>query len=280
MSNLIKSSHVISLDDLKRLEIMQRILPVSQNISESGVDSEGNPTIDVETQTLTDRIISDAEQTAQQILQQAQEAAAGIRAAAEQEAEAWWQSRREEDELFREEVNRQGYDEGYHIGVKQAEEDLKLDWEARLHSAQAIVEKAYETKETLITEGESFLVELSCSIAEKIINRKLSEAPEMAMKLFEQALSRRKEQGVIVLCVSPAQFAFVQAAKDELIVTLDSQADLQIVPDSSVKDGGCIVRSSFGSIDARVDTQLEAIREQLLKVAAHGAEEAMHDANP
>jgi flagellar assembly protein FliH len=93
------------------------------------------------------------------------------------------------------------------------------------------------------------------------------------MKLFEKALMRRKEKGVIVLCVAPSQFAHVQAAKDELIVLLDSQAELQIIPDSSIKEGGCIVRSAYGSIDARVDTQLEAIREQLLRVAAHGAGE-------
>jgi flagellar assembly protein FliH len=280
LSNLIKSSHVISLDDLKRLELIQRISPIQQNISESGVDSEGNQSIDVETQTLKQRIIGDAEQTAQNIILQAQAAASEIRAAAELEAESWWQSRREEDKTYLQELSRQGFDEGYRIGAAQAEEDIKLQWADRLQEAQAIVERAYETKEKIISEGESFLVELSCSIAEKILNRKLAKSPEMSMKLFEKALARRKEQGVIVLCVSPSQFAHVQAAKDELIVMLDSQAELQIVPDSSIKEGGCIVRSAYGSIDARVDTQLEAIREQLLRVAAHGAGEGYQDDAP
>jgi flagellar assembly protein FliH len=280
LSNLIKSSHVISLDDLKRLELIQRISPIRQNISDSGVDSEGNQTIDVETQTLNERIIGDAEQTAKDIILQAQAAALEIRAAAEREAESWWQSRREEDETYLQELNRQGFDEGYRIGAAQAEEDLKLQWADRLHEAQTIVEHAYVTKEQMINEGEFFLVELSCSIAEKILNRKLAKSPEMSMKLIEKALARRKEQGVIVLCVSPSQFAHVQAAKDELIVLLDSQAELQIVPDSSIKEGGCIVRSAYGSIDARVDTQLEAIREQLLKIAAHGSEEGYQDDAP
>jgi flagellar assembly protein FliH len=280
LSNLIKSSHVISLDDLKRLELIQKISPIRQNILESGVDSEGNQMIDVETQTLKERIIGDAEQTAQDIILQAQAAALEIRTAAELESETWWQSRRDEDETYRQEVNRQGFDEGYRIGAAQAEEDLKLQWADRLLEAQAIVERAYETKEKVINEGESFLVELSCSIAEKILNHKLADSPEMSMRLIEKALARRKEQGIIVLCVSPSHFAHVQASKDELIVLLDSQAELQIVPDSSVKEGGCIVRSAYGSIDARVDTQLEAIREQLLRVAAHGAEEGYQDDAP
>ncbi|QMV40172.1 flagellar assembly protein FliH [Cohnella cholangitidis] len=280
MSNLIKSSHVVSLDDLKRLELIRRITPSPQNISESGVDGEGNETIDVETQSLKDRILADAEEAAQQILQQARADAAEIRDKAGKEIEDWWQSRREEDSQVREEASRQGYDEGYEAGSRQAEEVLHQNWASRLQEAQTIVEQAYAAKETVITEGESFLVELSCSIAEKIISRKLSKAPEMSMKLFEKALARRREQGVIVLCVAPSQFAYVQAAKDELAMILDAQAELQIVPDSSIKEGGCIVRSAFGSIDARVDTQLEAIREQLLKVASHRIEEGDNIAAP
>ncbi|RED66026.1 flagellar assembly protein FliH [Cohnella lupini] len=280
MSNLIKSSHVVSLEDLRRLEFIRKITADPQNISDSGVDGEGNQTIDVETQSLKDRIIADAEQTAKQILLQAQAEASDIRERATAEAEVWWQSRREEDDRHREEASREGYDEGYQVGAGQAEADAQQQWESRLHEAQAIVERAYATKEAVIAEGEAFLVELSCSIAEKILNRKISKAPEMSMKLFEKALSRRKEQGVIVLCVSPSQYAYVEAAKDELIVALDAQAELQIVPDSSIKEGGCIVRSSFGSIDARIDTQLEAVKEQLLKVVAHGSKESDNDVAP
>jgi flagellar assembly protein FliH len=275
LSNLIKSSHVVSLEDLKKLELARMISPILHKSSESAVESEGDSALDVETQSLKDRVLSDAEQTAQQILLQAQAAADELLAGARQEAEDWWQSRRTEDAQFREEAHTEGYTEGYKAGELQAEADLSQNWVSRLEEAQAIVEQAYKTKEEVIVEGEAFLVELSCSIAEKIMSRKLPKAPELSMKLFEKALSRRKEQGVIVLCVSPSQFAYVQAAKDELVMQLDSQAELQIVPDSSIKEGGCVVRSAFGSIDARVDTQLEAIREQLLRVTAHSSEEGI-----
>lgn len=280
MSNLIKSAHVVSLEDLKRLELISRIFPEQQNISGFDNTGEGNAEPDVETQSLRDRILQDAEQTAQTILQQAQQAARQIRADAEAEAEKWWETRREEDGRLREETRRQGFEEGYAAGAAEAEQEAVRQWESRLRDAQAVVEQAYITKNKVIAEAEAFLVELSCAIAEKIIGEKLAEAPEKAIAMFANALSRRKEQGVIVLCVSPSQFAFVQAAKDELLTSLDAQAELQIVPDSGVKEGGCIVRSAFGSIDARVDTQLESIREQLLRVAAHAAEEGSRDAAP
>ncbi|WP_027084301.1 FliH/SctL family protein [Cohnella panacarvi] len=280
MSNLIKSSHVVSLEDLKKVEIMQKLAVAPQNISRSDGVSEGNQKPDVETQSLKDRILSDAEDAAQAIIAGAMEEAERIRAQARQDADSWWQSRREEDDQYREEVAKQGYEEGYLAGTEDAAKSLAMEWDGRMQEAQAIVTQAYATKESVIAEAERFAVELSCSIAEKILVQELTEAPELAIKLFGQALSRRKEQGVIVLCVSPKQFAFVQAAKEELVASIDSQAELQIVPDASVSEGGCIVRSAFGSIDARVDTQLEAIKQQLLRIADHSAEEGAPDEAP
>jgi flagellar assembly protein FliH len=265
------------LEDLKRLELTRQYVRLKQNISGSDETSEGNAATDVETQSLKERILMDAEQTAQEMLGQAREAAEAIRAAAQDEAEAWWQTRREQDAAVSEEARQSGYDEGYRAGAGQAEQDVRLEWADRMQESRNMIEQAYIAKERVIAEAETFLVELSCSVAEKLVSRQLSGAPELAITLFAQALSRRKEQGVITLCVSPSQFAFVQAAKDELSLALDSQAKLQIVPDSGVGEGGCIVRSAFGTIDARIDTQLSAIREELLRVAAHAAEEANAD---
>lgn len=273
MSNLIKSPHVISLEDLKRIEILQKIAILPQKKSHGDGGSEGNDELDVETQSLKDRILADAESTAQAMLAGAREEAERIRAEAAREAEAWWQARREEDERHREEQARLGYEDGYRAGAEEAGQALAREWEGRMNEARHVVEQAYVAKEAVIAEGERFAVELSCAIAEKIVGQSLADAPELSLGMFGQALARRKEQGVITLCVAPQQFAFVQAAKEELIGSLDSQAELQIVPDSSVKAGGCIVRSAFGSIDARVDTQLEAIKQQLLRIAAHAAEE-------
>jgi flagellar assembly protein FliH len=60
---------------------------------------------------------------------------------------------------------------------------------------------------------------------------------------------------------------YIQDARDELVLHVDSQAELQIIPDSSVTDMGCVVRSSFGSIDARIDTQLQEIKHALRQIA-------------
>ncbi|CAI6026669.1 FliH/SctL family protein [Cohnella sp. JJ-181] len=272
MSNLIKSSHVISVDELKRLE---QIRFVAQQSKIGGEDANGSGEPDAETLELKDRILADAEETARHILQDAAEQARQVQADAESDAAAWWDARRAEDAAFIEEEKRRGYEEGFASGTEQAEHQAQARLEQMLAEAERIVTQAYEAKARIIAEAERFVVELSCSIAGKIVRGTLEGASEMAIDMMKQALARRKERGTITLCVAPEQFEFVEAAKDELALAVDSQAELQIVPDPTVRGGGCVIRSAYGSIDARVDTQLESIRDELLQIAAHTESEGM-----
>lgn len=271
MSNLIKSSHVISLEDLKRIEQL-RMATRPQIISDAAGETEGDSSIDVETQSMKDRILQDAQQLADDMIREARESADQIRKQAADEAEEWWRSRRQEDEQTREAARQAGYEEGFRQGSEQAERQVASEWEQKLQEAGRIVQQAYEVKENVIAEAEQFLVELSCRIAAKVLGRQIEEAPELTLEMIARALSRRKEQGVITLCVAPSQLTLVQAAKAELARAIDSQASLQIVPDPNVDVGGCVIRSAFGSVDARIDTQMTAIQNELLRVAAHSAE--------
>jgi len=273
LSNLYKSSQVITLEELKRLEVERRMqASLRHSVSDRGTGPEGGGILPPDVEAERNQVLRDAERLAGKILQEAREEADRLKAAAQAEIEAWWQARREEDAVRTEEARRAGHEEGYREGLRLAEEEVRRQWEERLAQARELVEQAYRAKENIIAESERFLVDLACGIAGKIVGKQLADAPELALRLIAEALSRRKEQGVIPLCVSPDQFAFVHAARDELASVMDSQAELHILPDPAVKNGGCIVRSSFGSIDARVDTQLAAIREALLQVAAAGEE--------
>ena len=136
-----------------------------------------------------------------------------------------------------------------------------------IEEAAAVLHRAQEEKQRRIAESESFLVELSCDIAEKIIGKQLTLESAWKKDLVKQMLSRKREQGLITLCVSPKSYSFMQDAREELRLVLGPNSDLQVIPDLTVKDDGCIIRSEYGSIDARIDTQLQEIKQKLLQAA-------------
>ena len=267
MSNLIKSSHVVSLDDLKRLELIRKFQPAARPQEGAG---PGGP--DAQTSALREQILRDAEAEAEERIRQAAEQAEQMKRSAEEEIGQWWQERRAQDLEIAESARRDGYEQGYAEGRAEAEEAVRQEWTGRIAEAKALLEEAYRIKEQIIQEAEPFLIELSVAIAGKIVDHELERSPEWVIELIRKSLERRREQGVITLCVAPAQLSFVLAARDELELAVDSQAELQIVPDPTVADRGCVIRTSFGSIDARIDTQLEEIKRALLQAAAEAGE--------
>ncbi|MDF2924725.1 MAG: flagellar biosynthesis protein [Paenibacillaceae bacterium] len=279
MSRIIKPQFYISLDDKKEINVTA--YPLSRDIVHESVTV---PPVTAEQEeelrellAMKDRILDDAEKVAEEQVGLAFQEAAAVREQAQAEIEDWWQQRRSLDAQAKEDGRQEGLEQGYQQGLAQAEEQVLAHYEAMLAEARTLLTQAYDMKRQIIQESEPFLIELSTAIAGKIIHQELTLNPELIIGMTRSTLSRRREKGHITLCVSPSQFAFFRDSREELLLSLDSQAELQILPDSSVGEHGCVVRTEFGSVDARVDTQLKEIKQalqQLSMESGEGVEEA------
>lgn len=276
MSKIIKPQFYISLDDIKEINVSP--LPLPKNPAH---DSIVNPVTKQEEEELRellavkDQILQDAESVAESQIRQAMEEGEALREAAQADIESWWQERRSMDLQAEEEARQDGFEKGFQQGQEQAQVQVLEQYDGLLGEARAVLEQAYDMKRQIIQESEPFLVELATAIAEKIILQELSANPEWIIGMTRSVLARRREKGIITLCVSPNQFAYIRDARDELLLSVDSQAELQILPDSTVGEHGCVVRTAFGSVDARVDTQLKEIKLALqqLSMEPHEGEE-------
>lgn len=273
LSNLIKSSHVMTLEELKKLRINNQYFTNEPSASEPDVEVPEEEKLDEATISLKEQIIADAMAAAEARIKEAAEECEKMLQDAEQQIEVWWLEKRNEDEQLKQLHKQEGYEAGFQQGLEEAHAKVEQQWEQNLSEASSILKEAYRTREQIIQEAEPFIVELSCSIAEKVIDKQLSLEPDMVLDIITRTLSRRREQGEIILCVAPSSLSFVQAAREELNATIDSQAELVIIPDATVKDHGCVIRSKFGSIDARIDTQLSEIKRELLNIAHQSVEE-------
>ncbi|WP_437180152.1 FliH/SctL family protein [Paenibacillus andongensis] len=269
LSNVIKSFAYFPLDDKKLVETISPL----ELLRAGMLTDEANQLTPEQQQELTEatsmkeQILQDAEAFAHEQIDQAMRECAALKEQTHAEITSWWESRRAEDEEHIALSRQSGFDEGYEQGIAQAEANLRQEYGEMLTEARTILEQAYKLKQQIIQESEPFLIELSTSIAEKVIGRQLTLNPEWVIDLIQMVLSRRREKGIIALCVAPSQFAYIQDAREELLTSIDSQAELQIIPDSTVQDRGCVIRSSFGSIDARIDTQLKEIKSALRQLA-------------
>ena len=273
LSNVIKSSHVLTQEELRNLMVFKKY-PLIELIEEQEDEEPMEVGPDEETIKLKEKILEDAKIFAANRIQDAAVECEKMFVDAQSQIELWWLEKRNEDEQIKAEVAQNAYDEAYQQGMIASQTEMEQLWSKNINEAASILADAYKTREQIIQESEPYIVDLTCSIAEKIIGKQLELKQELILEMIHRSLSRRREQGEITLCVSPANLNFVQAGREELISAIDSQAELLIIPDISVKDDGCVIRSKFGSIDARVDTQLSEIKRELLVIAHQTVQES------
>lgn len=282
LSNLIKSFQYVPVDTHKQLRPVHEYgdKPQEEQITDN-LDITSHigqqPGVDEETQRLKEEMLQNAKEFAERQIREAAEEAEHILQESRSQIEAWWEEKRLQDEHLVEALRSEGFKQGYDEGCDKAKKELQEQVEMKMLEAQAVLNEAYQAKEQIIQEAEPFLVELSSAIAEKIIDRQLAEDTDLMLDLIKKNLSRKREQGVITLCVAPPQYSFVQAAREELSFAIDSQAELKILPDASVKDRGCVIRSAYGSVDARIDTQLTEIKKELIRVALDQEERGQYE---
>lgn len=162
---------------------------------------------------------------------------------------------REEADSIREAAAKEGYQDG----LSAAESDIQ--------SLRASLDVFFSAKQEIYDEIAPDVLEISLDIAKKIIKREVSENPEILLDNIKSILKGlSKEETKIMLKVNPSQVAMLKQEMPEAVQTAGLEAKVLIVPDENTMEGGCLITTSNGVIDATLETQLEIISEALKEV--------------
>ncbi|WP_284036425.1 FliH/SctL family protein [Neobacillus sp. 114] len=175
--------------------------------------------------------------------------------------------RRKEEEQFRlelEQEKRRGYQEGYEIGIEEGRNHGLGQYTQLVQKANAVLEQAYQEKIAIIREAEPFVVNLSIEIASKILQQELKTNQETLLPMIKESITSVYETSSLTINVSPEDYSFVQKQREQLFAVVNGKVEVKILPDYSIQHGGCIIHTSSGSVDARIDTQLSEIKKALL----------------
>lgn len=235
--------------------------PISSNIHE---DEEADKII---SEGKVDEAVIEAERLAQEIITKAEVEAAKILEDEKKKIDTWWETKRVEDKDIIELAKKEGFNAGYNAGSDQAEKDLREQYNERLNNAQSILLEAYRIKEEIIQESEQDIVQLSLLIAKKIINREIEQDPNIITELTREILSSTKEIEHVSIFVNPDYYIYLHNAREDLSRGINGRVQLLIYPDPSIDSAGVVIKTSFETIDAKIDTQLEEIKKILLELS-------------
>jgi flagellar assembly protein FliH len=177
------------------------------------------------------------------------------------QAEAILQEARQQAES----IEQDAFARGFATGIQEAKADYELKAQNLQEVFQAALSDIQASTQEQLDQIEPQLVELSVSIAEKILNLELKRNDQAFVALTRQALSKLKASIKIDCRVHETDLAYLTA---EFGYNFQNNGQvLSFKADPSLEPGSLIVASESGMIDASTSVQLDKIRQLMTAVS-------------
>lgn len=207
--------------------------------------------------------IKKASEKAKKIIEEAEDKAKELALQKEQEVNE--KISRQEEEFkkqiteLKEKAYQEGYEAGYASGRAEVERLIK-----RLHT---IIEGAIDKRDKIISDAEEQIIRIILLIARKVVKAISEEQKEVVIENIKAALEKIKGKTEVVIRVNTEDLEMATEHKDELMQMFEQLKHVVILEDTRVDKGGCIIETDFGSVDARIATQLNEIEEKIRELA-------------
>ena len=163
-------------------------------------------------------------------------------------------------------IHDQAYDEGYKAGLAEAAQvthDLIQTLERDI--AEVAAERA-----ALVDSVELDVLKLCVEAVEKLTRHEVKTDPRTVLRMIKSCLRRVKDRDEVHVRVSPQEVEQVKAHREELLGVTEGLRGLGIVEDRRVSPGGCVIETSSGNIDARIETQVQQVDRKLMETFEDG----------
>lgn len=163
----------------------------------------------------------------------------------------------------------EGYEEGLKEGRADAEAAANAAVKERLDNLESLFKSLTAQNVQFLSLAEDDMVALCLAAIVRILGETAATADGIRQAL-QQALAQFQSRNLAAIHLHQADVAALKDDPDFRIwlEQFDPAGHVQLVADSEVRMGGMVLRSPEGSLDARLETQLDLLRMSLLAASA------------
>ena len=136
--------------------------------------------------------------------------------------------------------------------------------------AKQTLEKAIQEKEDMISATEGEMVEVIANVVDKILCKTINLDKSIIVNLIRQGFSQTTVTGDVFVRVSDDDYSTVTENRDEILNFVDSSVNIEIIKDSSLGEGDCIIETPFGNVDCSLRQQFEGLKASLYYILENG----------
>ena len=162
---------------------------------------------------------------------------------------------------------REAEEEGRAAGREAGFVEGRAEVERLIERTQTILQRAQDKRAEILDETEQEIISLILLIARKVIKVISESQRNVVISNVVQALRKVKGRGNIIIRVNIADLKLSTEHTKDFINLVEGARSVQIIEDSTVDEGGCIIETDFGEIDARIASQLAELESKILEIS-------------
>ncbi len=167
-------------------------------------------------------------------------------------------------EIERENAHREGFSKGKKEGLKIEKRKLS----STLTAFANLIKELSESKERILKDSEEEILNLAISIAEKVIHQEVSTEKGVILSVLRAAVKNILDKDEIKIRLNPRDYACMMEVKPEILRGFDGIRNVAFEEDEGIEQGGAVIETLSGEVDARLDHQLSEIKAGLQQEAA------------
>ncbi len=168
---------------------------------------------------------------------------------------------RQEAEL----LESKAYEQGFEQGKKDGEELGRKQLEVAAQRLNSVIEAIRSQGVSFLNKYEGQLIKLTMEAVHRIVLRQIELDPSLVIDALKGAFEKVIEGSKINIHLNPKDVELVTEflTRDQ---ELAASHPVDVIPDPSISQGGCLVETEFGLVDATVETRIEAVRQEISKI--------------
>ena len=157
-------------------------------------------------------------------------------------------------------------EEAFNKGMEQGRAEVMADQQGQVDAAAQSLREALgemvRIRQREVDQMETETVRLALAIAKKIIGYETGTGSVIG-PVVQMAMQKVADPRRLTVRLNPRDIDTVKAFNGEWLPGDDVSSVLRLEPDETIGQGGCVVETNLGDVDARIDQQIRIIEDRL-----------------
>ncbi|MBW1718876.1 MAG: hypothetical protein JRJ43_04830 [Deltaproteobacteria bacterium] len=173
-------------------------------------------------------------------------------------------AKRREIEQKIEIIKKEVYDKAFSEGVREGRNQEKKKSSMAIESVTKLIKDLKILKDEFFENSEKEIIDLIFLIAKKVIHREVSTSREIIVSVLRDTVKNMSDREGVKIRLNPEDYHYIMEIGSDFLSKFCDIKNTLIEEDEEIRQGGAVIETHSGEIDARLDHQLDKVKETLL----------------